>query len=135
LKTVKQYAFYLQHRVNLKEYLEDNYQLQFFEQSNRYVCTTDSNLSIGVSGQMENRWIRSDQNTDGNIINRECDKHNITRTEAVSRIIQNLDKTKVTNYKTAYYKKLEIVFRQISILFKLNKPYSVKKYLDERGIK
>lgn len=134
MKTIKQYAFFFQHRVNLKEYIETNYGLQFIKLNNRYVCTTDSNLSIGVSGQMENRWIRSDQNTDGNIINWECDKHNITRTEAVSRIIQNLENNKPTNYKTAYYKKLEIVFRQISVLFKLNKPDSVKKYLSDRGI-
>ncbi|MBN1185893.1 MAG: hypothetical protein JXB49_26670, partial [Bacteroidales bacterium] len=55
-------------------------------------------------------------------------------TEAVSRIIQNLENNKPTNYKTAYYKKLEIVFQQISVLFKLNKPDSVKKYLSDRGI-
>lgn len=143
MKPVEYYAFWYQHRVDLKEYLGKFHGLQFSLVNQRYVCSSQLNISIPKSGAFENTWYDSNStpgtktqygiNLDhGNILDWECIKHDCPPVEAVPIVSKR--SAKLSAFKTSEYKRLVRIFKLIADRYRIILPTPVENYLDYRGI-
>ena len=143
MKSIQFYDFQFRHRIDLREYLKKYYSLDFVNQNGFLVCTTDSDLSIHIDGQYENTWVQSNMASNarskhgsflkyGTIIDWESIKQDCSIVQAVEIITKN--RSSLSGYMTAHYKKLESIFTKVATRFRYARLPEVVDYLESRGI-
>ncbi len=143
MKSIQFYDFQFRHRIDLREYLKKYYSLDFVEENGVYVCATDPNLSIHIDGKYENTWVQSNMASDagskhgsflkyGTIIDWESIKQDCSIVQAVEIITKN--RSSLSGYMTAHYKKLESIFTKVATRFRYARLPEVVDYLESRGI-
>ncbi len=143
MKSIQFYDLQFRHRIDLREYLKKYYSLEFVAQNGVLVCTTDPHLSIHIDGNYENTWVQSNPTSDaksghgsflksGSIINWESIKNDCSIVQAIEIISKN--RSKLQDYKTNHYKKLESIFTKIATRFRYSRLPEVADYLKGRGL-
>ena len=143
MKSIDYHDFQLRHRINLREYLNQFYSLTFSQQNDQYVCDQTPTLSIHVDGKYENTWVKTNVSKGvknkhgiflkyGTVINWEAVEHDCTVSEAIA--IVNKNKRNLPDYKTTWYKKLEVMSMQVASRFRHSRLPIVANYLKSRGI-
>ena len=142
MKSVKYYAFYFRHEIDLEEYLNKNYQLTFKTIGGRKICIQDPTLQLGITDNYENTWVRPNLKlpinsfgispNNGNVLTWEAITNNCSMTEAVPHVINK--SSGLPPYKTSHLKRVEMFAGFVTKYFSHGRPIQILDYLDQRGI-
>jgi DNA-binding transcriptional ArsR family regulator len=118
-------AFILENRIDLKDFIEEHYGIQFTQHNSEWVCGSLSIIS-------NNRWREGAES--GNIVNWVARRENCSESQAVG-IINSRIKPPYT-FKTQHYHELERIFHLISKRYRFELIFNnrIRNELQEKGV-